>query len=244
MSLAPHTAIVLAGGLGTRLRTVVSDLPKPMAPIGELPFLHYILRYLEREGVREVILSVGYKHETIQAYFGTVYGQIALRYAIETEPLGTGGGIYQAMQLVTGDCFIINGDTFFEVSLTALADFFYDTPTDLALSLKPMSDLDRYGTVTIDTETFGRVLSFNEKQPLASGLINGGVYLASRSLFDRAVRLTGEPLPAIFSFEKEILEKHTQSLSLRAEIFDNYFIDIGIPTDYARAQQELVARVF
>ena len=111
-------AIVLAGGLGTRLRSVVSELPKPMAPVGDKPFLEYILKYLKKNGIDKVVLSVGYKWETIKEYFGDSFEDIELVYSIENEPLGTGGAIKQAMEYVSDvNVFIVNGDTFFDIDL-------------------------------------------------------------------------------------------------------------------------------
>ncbi|MFN8278253.1 MAG: nucleotidyltransferase family protein [Chitinophagales bacterium] len=221
-----QTAIVLAGGLGTRLQQVVSEVPKPMAPVKGVPFLQYVLDHLQQNGIEEVLLSVGYLHEKISDYFGDRYQQLSLRYTIESKPLGTGGALNQAVALVDTPCFIVNGDTIFNVDLQAMKRFSEAQKADLTLALKPMSDFDRYGAVALDERQ--RILRFEEKKYCASGLINGGIYYLRRDVF------AGRHLPEVFSFEKEILEAEAGG-SLYGFQSDALFLDIGIPEDYARA---------
>jgi D-glycero-alpha-D-manno-heptose 1-phosphate guanylyltransferase len=230
-------AIVLAGGLGTRLRSVISDLPKPMAPVAGKPFLHYIFLYLQKQGITDAVLSVGYKSEVIQEFFGDKYAGINIRYAVENEPLGTGGGIRQAMSLIDSDAFVLNGDTFFDVDLSVLHEFYTKSSSDITLALKRMYHFDRYGTVEIGNQE--RVLQFHEKQYRADGLINGGVYVLSKNLFRKVEAIEEAMLPQKFSFEKDILEKHLLPLHYHGKEFKGYFIDIGIPEDYDKAQQDL-----
>ncbi len=218
--------IILAGGFGTRLSSVVKDVPKPMAPIHGKPFLHYIFRELQQQQMQQVILSVGYLNQVVQDYFGDNYFGISIKYAVEYEPLGTGGGIRNAFQYVEDDAFVLNGDTFFDIELAKLKA----TGADITLALKPMFQFDRYGTVELNEEH--RIVSFNEKQYCEHGLINGGIYYFRKSLFEKI------ETPEKFSFEKEVLEKHLSELRIAGVVFDNYFIDIGIPEDYARAQQD------
>jgi len=227
-------AIVLAGGLGTRLRSVISDLPKPMAPVAGKPFLHYIFLYLQKQGIADAVLSVGYKSELIQEFFGEKYVGINIRYAVENEPLGTGGGIAQAMSLIDSDAFVLNGDTFFDVDLAELHEFYTRRSSDIALALKRMYHFDRYGTVEIGNQE--RVLQFHEKQYRAEGLINGGVYVLNKNLFKKVEEIEETVLPQKFSFEKDILEKHLLPLHYHGKEFKGYFIDIGIPEDYDKAQ--------
>ena len=229
-------AIILAGGLGTRLRSVISDLPKPMAPVAGQPFLHYIFLYLQKQGITDVVLSVGYKSEVIKEFFGDKYAGINIRYAVENEPLGTGGGIRQAMSLIDSDAYVLNGDTFFDVDLTDLYEFYTMRSSDIALALKRMHHFDRYGTVEIGNQD--RVLQFQEKRYKAEGLINGGVYVINKDLFKKAEAIEGTILPHRFSFEKDILEKHILPLHYQGKEFGGYFIDIGIPEDYDRAQTD------
>lgn len=226
-------AIVLAGGFGTRLRSVVQELPKPMAPVGERPFLEIVLDELADAGVQRCILAVGYKRESIQEHFGETYRGMTLAYSIEDEPLGTGGGIRQAADMLEGEaCLVLNGDTLFRVDLALLSRRFAERDSLLCVALKEMRDFDRYGTVVLESD--GVISGFREKQPMDRGLINGGVYALHKDLF----RL--KALPPVFSFEKEILEAEVGLRRFHGEPFDAYFIDIGIPEDYARAQEELV----
>jgi D-glycero-alpha-D-manno-heptose 1-phosphate guanylyltransferase len=229
-------AIVLAGGLGTRLRSVISDLPKPMAPVCGRPFLHYIFLYLQKQGITDAVLSVGYKSEVIQDFFGEKYAGINILYAVEPEPLGTGGGIRQAMSLIGSDAFVLNGDTFFDVDLAQLHEFYTKRSSDIALALKRMYHFDRYGTVGIGNQD--RVLQFQEKQYKTEGLINGGVYVLSKDLFSKVEEIEEALLPQKFSFEKDILEKHLLPLHYYGKEFEGYFIDIGVPEDYDRAQED------
>jgi D-glycero-alpha-D-manno-heptose 1-phosphate guanylyltransferase len=229
-------AIVLAGGLGTRLRSVISDLPKPMAPVCGKPFLHYIFQYLRKQGISDVVLSVGYKSEVIKDFFGEKYAGINIRYAVEQEPLGTGGGIAQAMAMIDSDAFVLNGDTFFDVDLTELYDFYKKANAEIALALRRMYRFDRYGTVEAGNRD--RVLQFHEKQYRNEGLINGGVYVLNKNLFRKVEEIEEAPLPQKFSFEKDILEKHLNHLHFHGKEFKGYFIDIGIPEDYSKAQED------
>jgi len=225
-------AIVLAGGLGTRLQSVISEIPKPMAPIDDQPFLFYILKWLEKNGIKKVILSVGYKWEIIYNKFGEHFNSIELVYSIEDLPLGTGGAISLAMKKLKDDkFFIINGDTLFDINLNDLLDYHLIGAYDFSIVLKPMINFDRYGSVEMDENN--RIIRFNEKLPRKNGLINGGIYLANYSI--------NKYFPSIekFSFENDFMEKMVNQLSFGGIVKDNYFIDIGIPEDYKRAQLEL-----
>lgn len=233
-------AIILAGGLGTRLRDVVKDLPKPMAPVNGKPFLHYLFMYLKEQGVTHAILSVGYKAETIRTYFGDTYEGLSIIYMEEHEPLGTGGGIYHAISLADGPAYVLNGDTFFDVNLKELLAFYKEKDADIALGLKRMNNFDRYGTVELNSEA--RIGKFTEKQFLAEGLINGGVYVMSKTCFSRIEDEQEALLPRKFSFEKDVLEKHINLLGLYGKVCDGYFIDIGIPQDYEQAQADFATK--
>lgn len=223
-------AIILAGGFGTRLQSVVKDVPKPMAEINGIPFLKYLFQYLKQQNIEDVILSVGYKHDVIVDYFGKEFDGIKINYVIEDKPLGTGGAIRKAFEIAGDEAFVLNGDTFFDVNLFELFQFYNWNRADLALALKPMSKFDRYGTVTTDQD--GRILSFNEKKYCEDGLINGGVYVMSSDVFYM------KDLPEVFSFEKEILEGLKDEARLFGLITEPYFIDIGIPEDYQKAQHD------
>ncbi len=224
--------IILAGGLGTRLRSEVSDLPKCMAPVGGKPFLQYLIDYLVAQGVTHFIFSVGYMHQSIESFIHNQYPHLHCHFSLEQEPLGTGGAIKLAIQYATqANILILNGDTLFFAPLKALMQFHHQHDNDCTLSLKPMKDFDRYGVVEINQHS--SIQSFREKQFYSAGLINGGVYALNVVSFRRI------PFPEKFSFEKEYLEKYHASHKMMGIPLDSYFIDIGIPEDYQRAQLEL-----
>jgi D-glycero-alpha-D-manno-heptose 1-phosphate guanylyltransferase len=225
-------AVVLAGGLGTRLRAVVSDVPKPLAPVRGRPFLAYVLDHLAQSGVQKAVLSVGYKADTVRAAIGSRHGTMRIAYAEEATPLGTGGGIRLGLEQTDGDSVLaLNGDTFFPSDLTALARLHKSGGADMTLALKHMTRCDRYGTLTLDRGN--RITGFAEKGAVADGLINGGVYALRRALLEEW------PLGQPFSIEKDVLEKQAPTRRFIGMPSDTYFIDIGIPEDYARAQSEL-----
>jgi D-glycero-alpha-D-manno-heptose 1-phosphate guanylyltransferase len=225
--------IILAGGLGTRLRSVVADKPKCMAPVGPHPFLYYLLQYLHRQGIQHSVLSLGYKSEQVIDWCNNAGLNMELSFVVEPEPLGTGGAVTNALSAIKGDAFyIVNGDTFFDVSLNALYNFHEARKSSLTLALKPMYEFERYGSVQIKDNTC--ITAFLEKQYCDEGLINGGIYLTSASY------LKSLSLPTKFSFEKEVLEAQVSSGRLYGFVSDTYFIDIGIPADYEQAQQDLV----
>lgn len=223
-------AIVLAGGLGTRLRAVVKEIPKPMAPVNNIPFLAYLFHYLQKYGINRVVLSVGYKYEAIEAYFGNKYKDIELIYAIESAPLGTGGGIKNALSFTRDEhVFLLNGDTFFDVNLDELALYFLSKSIPLCLSIKEMVNFDRYGVVTLMGE---KVTGFKDKKYCKQGWINGGVYALRADIFSTL------PLKEKFSFEKDYMEKYCTTLSFSGFRSSGYFIDMGIPEDYELVQHE------
>lgn len=223
-------AIILAGGLGTRLQKVVSEIPKCMADINGKPFLEYLLNYLIEQKFERVILSVGYKYEVIQNYFQNQYCSLKIDYAIEKEPLGTGGGIKLSLEKISKKYFaILNGDTFFKVNIQELYLRHLEKNAELTIALKPMKNFDRYGTVEINSEN--KILAFREKQKKEFGLITGGTYIASKNIFDEL------NLPPKFLFENDFLEKYCDKKLFYGFSFDDYFIDIGIPDDYDKAKK-------
>jgi D-glycero-alpha-D-manno-heptose 1-phosphate guanylyltransferase len=231
-------AIILAGGLGTRLRSVIGEaLPKCMAHVAGRPFLHYLFKYLEGEGCTRIVLSLGHGHAHILDWLGRESPtHVEVAHVIEHEPLGTGGGIRLAMKEAHEEhVIVLNGDTAFDVRLGALKSFAETVGAETTLALKPMRDFARYGTVEVDKHS-GRILRFAEKQPRSEGLINGGIYCIQRDQF------LARPLPQKFSFEKDYLEAFLQDGHFYGQASDSYFIDIGIPEDYARAQTDFAAR--
>ncbi len=225
-------AIILAGGLGTRLRSAVPDLPKCMAEVAGRPFLSYVIDHLREQRVGQFIFSLGYKHEVIEEYLAAEYSALAIQYSIEEEPLGTGGAIKLACPKVTGKtALVVNGDTFFTVKLNKLLSFHDMCGAHCTLSLKPMKNFDRYGVVELNKDY--SIKNFLEKQWYESGLINGGVYALHTEKFME------ESFPEKFSFEKDYLEKMYATRRMFGVVQDEYFIDIGIPEDLLRAQREM-----
>lgn len=225
-------AIILAGGLGTRLRSVVSDLPKCMAPVAGKPFLHYVIEQLTRQGIDKFIFAVGYKSGAIEAWLNANLSTISYQLSTETEPLGTGGAIKLACEKATEkNIVIINGDTFFNVNIAELSAHHTKHNADCTLALKPMKNFDRYGVVELNDDT--SIISFKEKKFYENGFINGGIYILN------IARFSNEPLPDKFSFEKDYLEKFYSKRKFYGLTQHQYFIDIGIPEDYKRAQTEL-----
>lgn len=226
-------AVILAGGLGTRLRSVVADLPKPMAPVAGRPFLAILLDRLVNAGFAAAVLSVGYRHQAIVDFFGDRYRGMPLRYAVEASPLGTGGAIRMALEQVTAaEAFVVNGDTFLELDYTAMLALHRKEGGPLTIAAQQVSDTSRYGALEIRE---GRVTGFLEKGRSGPGLINGGTYLLDPALLDRYA------LPEAFSFETDLMMPHLRELHPLAFPTAGRFIDIGVPEDYARAQQLLAA---
>lgn len=224
--------IILAGGLGTRLRSAVPDLPKCMAPVAGKPFLAYLIDYLLAQQVNKFIFSLGYMHEVIDDFIKSNYPQIQYQIALENEPLGTGGAIRLACDYATEEnVIILNGDTMFNVDIQALLQLHINSKSDCTLSLKTMHQFDRYGVVETDLEN--NITSFKEKKQYETGNINGGVYALNVASFKSIA------FPTIFSFEKDYLEKYFNQLKMTGCLFDGYFIDIGIPEDFEKAGREL-----
>jgi D-glycero-alpha-D-manno-heptose 1-phosphate guanylyltransferase len=229
------TAIILAGGLGTRLRSVVSDLPKPMAPVNKRPFLEHLLEYWTEEGVTRFILSVGYKHELISDHFGTEFMGVPVEYAVEDTPLGTGGGLVLAMDLVAGDdrVLALNGDTFFMANLSQLQKFASDNHADWCFSLFRSNDISRYMGMSVSDE--GRVISLKDRINTGVPLVNGGAYLASPVAIKGKYQ-AGEKLSLEDDIFQHALDDHLRIFGME---FPGTFIDIGIPDDYHRAKKIL-----
>ena len=220
-------AIVLAGGFGTRLRQVVTDLPKPMAPIAGRPFLEILLDALARKGFQRVIFSLGFMAEKISRHFGVRYAGMELIYVVEDQPLGTGGGVRLAMeQMVADHVFVFNGDTFLDLETDRMEQLWQVDHRPLIVGCE-VSNTARYGRLIVDGCL---AKGFTEKGVGGSGLINAGCYLLKRGQLD------GYPVAKTFSLETDFLA----SALLRGD-FDVFtttgkFIDIGVPEDYAQAQ--------
>jgi D-glycero-alpha-D-manno-heptose 1-phosphate guanylyltransferase len=222
-------AIVLAGGLGTRLRSVVPDLPKPMAPVAGRPFLAWVLDDLIEAGFESAVLAVGYRHEAIREHFGAAYRGMVLHYSIEDTPLGTGGAIRLAADHVSGQpVFVLNGDTYLELDYRAMLDAHRQARTSLSVAVCSVPDVSRYGALELEA---GHLHGFHEKGRSGPGLINAGVYLLASDILRQI------PTSVPFSFEQQLLVPRVQELRPLAFLTAGRFIDIGIPEDFARAQQ-------
>lgn len=197
-------AIILAGGFGTRLKSMVSAVPKPMAPVNGRPFLSYLLDNLNNYGFQKVVLAVGYQKESIINFYKNRYKNIAIQYSVEEEPLGTGGCLKQAMELIDEDyVFVLNGDTMFDINYHEMAKL-----ETLSIACKEMYDFDRYGEVRMDSNH--TILSFEEKSFVKNGYINGGIYYLPKNIFS-TYRLSKK-----FSLEKDFFEKYMYELKIKA----------------------------
>ncbi len=226
-------AILLAGGLGTRLRSVVADRPKPMALIEGRPFMEYVIRQLKKQGIEEIIFAVGYKGSMVEEYFqqGDSLG-IRASYAYEEALLGTAGAIKNAGQQISDDWFyVLNADTFYQMDYRRLWEVKEEKNLDFALVLRQVEDVSRYGRASLCQ---GRLTGFNEKtQEAIPGTINGGVYLMSRGLL--------EEIPnGKVSLENEMIPRWMEAgRRLGGVVNEGYFIDIGVPEDYFRFQEDV-----
>ena len=224
-------AIVLAGGFGKRLQSRVQNIPKPMAPINNKPFLDYLFDYLIKNKVKRVILSVYYKYDLIKNYYGNNYKEITISYSIDNAELGSGGAIKAALLMACDDhVFVINGDTYFDVNLKSLFKEHYKNDNDITFSLKPMKNFNRYGFVKTDLN--GEVLSLEEKKYRVEGEIDGGIYLIKKTIFSEYENNKK------FSFN-DFIVTNLKNLKVGSLLCDKLFIDIGTPEDYGKAHKVL-----
>lgn len=222
--------IVLAGGFGKRLRDVVPDLPKPMAPIRERPFLEILLENLSKKGFGRVILALGYMSDKIISHFGNRFFDMELFYVVEEKPLGTGGAIRLAMsECNQNHVFVFNGDTFLDLEVNAVERQWQNTGHPVIIG-REVVDTARYGCLLTDQK---QVTGFSEKGTSGPGLINAGCYVFNKGQLDSF------PTNSTFSVETDYLSKTVQKSPFDLFITHGHFIDIGIPEDYARAQHEL-----
>ncbi len=223
-------AVILAGGKGTRLRSVSGDVPKPMVDINGTPFLYRLLYKLEAEGCRRVVLSLGYNHEyIIDKFIQDNPTNMSIVFSVEDKPLGTGGAIKKAFECVDGDwAVVLNGDTLCDLNFKDFINFSCENHAEIGVAGISVSDAARYGTLSFDSKM--NVTSLNEKGEVGSGIINGGVYFIDSNVIN-AVQMD------VFSFEVDFLSAYQGMF--KVFLSDGYFIDIGIPKDYYKACQEL-----
>jgi D-glycero-alpha-D-manno-heptose 1-phosphate guanylyltransferase len=228
----PDTAIVLAGGLGTRLRTAVPDLPKPLAPIAGRPFLEYLLDYWIDQGITRFVLAVGYRAQMIRGHFGSAYRGCFIEYAEESRPLGTGGALLRAFRPAASDAplLLLNGDTLFAVGLAELCAFHAENRSQWSLSLFRTRDNGRYMGMDIDRD--GCIRSFGTTASSGERLANGGVYLFTPAVLAEIEATAREAL----SLETELFPRMLSTgVRFCGAEFGGGFIDIGVPEDYRRA---------
>jgi mannose-1-phosphate guanylyltransferase len=227
-------AILLCGGAGLRLRSVTGDAPKSLASIGDRPFLELLLSQLRRYGFHRVILAVGYRNDAIRAHFGDRALGLTLEYSIESEPLGTGGALRKAADLVeSGSALIMNGDSYTDADLSAFAADYRDAKADVSMVVVPADGRVDCGLVSVGASC--KVVGFKEKQS-SSGTqhVNAGIYMVSkRILFD-------VPIGLQVSLEAELFPRWlAEGKSLRAFSYSGSCIDIGTPERYRSAQDSL-----
>jgi len=223
-------ATILAGGLGTRLRPVVGDIPKPMALVSGRPFLELLLTSLAAKGFERVILSIGYMADRISKHFGRRFAELDLHYVIEEKPLGTGGAVRRALGCCEADhSFVLNGDTYLDLDAGCIEARWQRDRLPMLVAIE-VADASRYGCLQVSNGCLERFL---EKGTRGPGLINGGCYVLPPSIVDRF------PSAEVFSFERDFLADAVLRGPFGIFIDRGRFIDIGVPEDYARAQLEL-----
>lgn len=226
-------AIVLAGGFGTRLREVVPDVPKPMAPVLGRPFLEIMLHTLASKGFTRIVLSLGFMAEKITSHFGRHFSGMELAYVIEDRPLGTGGAVRLALNQCSQDhAFVFNGDTFLDLEVDAVDEYWLAHGNPIIVA-REVPDSSRYGCLLVQN---GLVRGFAEKSVAGSGLINAGCYIFNTG------QLNMFPLGKSFSLENDFLKNAVQTQRVDVFVTNGTFIDIGVPEDFYRAQTELAGR--
>jgi len=224
-------AIVLCGGLGTRLGPLTRQTPKPLLEVCGKPFVGHVLESLRVSGVSSVCLAVSFHWQKLKSALGDSWQGMPLSYSVETEPLGTGGAVRQAaMQMGCGEVFVANGDTLVATNLNGMREMASARKADCVLTLKHLSDTSRFGTVILADD--GRITSFSEKTLGGPGFINAGLYWLGEAVISRMPQ-------GIFSLEKDFLSKDISSMAVYGFVSDGYFVDMGVPDDLARARREL-----
>ncbi len=224
-------AIVLAGGFGTRLQTVLRNVPKPLAPVRGLPFIHYVLRWLEHSGIQRVIGCTGYLADKMEAGFRSYRGNLQFTFLREETPLGTGGAIYRALgEADAGGVFALNGDTYFPAGLDLFQAEAARRGGTFAIALRAVPDTSRFGAVDL---VDGRIRAMNEKGLSGPGLVNAGLYRLPHDL-PRVL-----PMPEVFSWETDLMQPKAAALGVAGVVLDAPFLDIGTPESYLEAETVL-----
>lgn len=221
-------AVILSGGKGTRLQSVIKDIPKTMADVNGTPFLETTLQWLNSFNINKVILAVGYKKEYIKKYFGNNYKNINLIYSEEEEPLGTGGAIKKALkECVDDNVIVMNGDVLARVDLNKMYEKHLSLGSVMTIAVKEMTNFDRFGVVKFNKD---RITRFEEKKYVEKGFMNTGIYIMNKDIFENKIE------DKSFSIENDYLSKYIDKDKISPFIFAGEFIDIGIPEDYQKIQ--------
>lgn len=222
-------AVILAGGLGTRLRSAISDRPKVLAEISGRPFLAYLLDQISSSGIRKVVISTGYMAEKVQKCFGKTYKSLRLLYSRENEPLGTGGALRLALPSFSSDIVLVmNGDSYIDADLGVCVDWFFQKGQEAAILLTKVADTARYARVTVDQNE--NITAFDEKVTSpGAAWINAGIYLMKKSL------ISSIPAGRPYSLERELFPSLV-GRKLCGFCCSARFIDIGTPESYAAAE--------
>jgi D-glycero-alpha-D-manno-heptose 1-phosphate guanylyltransferase len=225
--------IILAGGLGTRIKPILGDTPKCLAPIGEQPFLRYVIHYFQSQGIQKFVFSLGHGHTEIETYLSSYKEPLNYMICKEETPLGTGGAVLNALRFTSlPSVWVANGDSFLSASLDPMASFFGMCGAECVVALTEVQDTARYGSVQLATDY--KVTGFAEKGNAGKGWINAGIYLLNKRLF------TAHEWPERFSFEQDYLNAYCATARFFGYRYRNYFIDIGVPEDLQKAQNELI----
>ena len=226
------SAIILAGGVGSRIESVAGGLPKALLDVEGRPFIEYVLDQLIDAGVEHVVIACSYKWQMIADYLGDEYRSLTVNYSVEQYPLGTGGAIKQAFDLHDlSEAIVVNADTLFKIDFAELERQHYHHNAFITLALRNVDDVSRYGEVTVNERN--KLTSFNEKSRTGPGLINGGIYIVDAEIWDDS----GVDVDDKFSFETDVLQNVDLGIFYGFPM-DGYFIDIGIPSDLERARTE------
>jgi D-glycero-alpha-D-manno-heptose 1-phosphate guanylyltransferase len=225
-------AVILCGGLGTRLGSLTKETPKPLLEVAGQPFIAHVLNHLTRAGIDELVLAVGFQWRKLQAFVGDNWHGVPVQYSVETHPLGTGGAISAAMASASlSETLVVTGDTLFDIDIPAFLKFAKDKDAQVCVALRKVEDCSRFGRVSLAAD--GEMMTFGEKVEQGPGLINGGIYYLR---CDALGHITSET----FSFETDFLAQKHPRYTVFGLTSNAYFIDIGVPADLQRAQTELL----
>jgi D-glycero-alpha-D-manno-heptose 1-phosphate guanylyltransferase len=228
--------VIIAGGQGTRLRSVVNDRPKPMADVQGKPFLEHLMSFCVAHGVSHFVMSLGYKHEFVVNHFGSSFLNVPISYAIEQEPLGTGGGLRLACEKLREDAHFLalNGDSFFNLDIKKFLEFHLSNEAAFSIAAFRAHQRNRFGNVV--TNSHGKVTGFDTKKCEVGGVANGGVYLINPLVLKNYFYLKKN-----FSIERELVPKLINvGEAVQSRVFNGDFIDIGSPEDYRLVQNKVL----